>query len=176
YLLEQPGISGRTLAWTGAQQHHRGNPIIRSYGLDGKLNVGSMKIKSHHMDSDGVKALDTDFLRGASEGDRHALASLREIDEVRLANAANADHRMKFSTLDKMHVMNDIVTDNLLSNSVERNEFEAGTKGDADFQAERKKQRDKEQIIKRAYDFGQQRLEHPELPPGSQNPPRQSGP
>ncbi|MDP4000421.1 MAG: hypothetical protein Q8Q11_03260, partial [bacterium] len=134
YMLEQPGIGGRTLAWTGAQQHHRGNPIISSYGLDGKLNVGSMKVKSHHMDSDRVKGLDTDFLRGASEGDRHALASLREIDEVRLANASNADHRMKFSTADKMHVMNDIVTDNLLSNSVERNEFEAGTKGDADFQ------------------------------------------
>lgn len=145
YMVDQPGIRGRTFNWTGGQQLHKGDPVIGSYDLSGRLNEESMRIKSAHLDADGVKGLDTTFLDRARGGDRLALDSLREIDEVRLGNAVDAENRFKFSNAAKMRTVYDVADQGLLSQGL------TGT----DLQ----EQLHKEEIIKKSYERGQRYLE-----------------
>ena len=154
YMVRQPGREGRTFAWTGGQQLHRGDPVIGSFDLDGRLNEYSMQQKAFHLDADGVKGLDTSFINRARGGDRHALTALREVDEMRLAHAVDREHRDKFTNTTKMAHMYDIAQRQLLSRSVNRGEYATGAAYNEAVQAQQRK----EELIRNSYRRGEQDL------------------
>lgn len=150
YMVERPGVGGRTFAWTGYQQQHRGNPMIAAYDLNGRFNEGKMKVIAQTMPGDDLKGLDTEVFQNGgraplgSEEQRRSIEFFRNVDAGRLARGADADHRDRFSTAVKQNEMARIAKNGMLSR---------GLAGD-----EARVQREKERLIMKAWESGQNKL------------------